>query len=245
MKCYRVRKPAVELRPGRPERAWMDATDQRFAYRCLPLTIANSFGWELILPADVTAEWNGGAGLPDLSVTVDGAAWGNGKLAASHFGHGVLTFHTGYLFRTDPGVGLLVRGAPNWAMGEIHPLEAIVETDWLPFSFTMNWQFINPGRVVFKAGDPFCFVMPVGLHALDAVAPEITDLEDAPDEAACFAEWASGRTDFNARLMRDEPAATEQGWQKWYTRGVYPDGTPSPTRHISKMKLIPPRVRGS
>ena len=148
MKCYRVRKPAVELRPGRPERAWMDATDQRFAYRCLPLTIANSFGWELILPADVTAEWNGGAGLPDLSVTVDGAAWGNGKLAASHFGHGVLTFHTGYLFRTDPGVGLLVRGAPNWAMGEIHPLEAIVETDWLPFSFTMNWQFINPGRVL-------------------------------------------------------------------------------------------------
>ena len=58
----------------------MDATDQRFAYRCLPLTIANSFGWELILPADVTAEWHGGTGLSDLSVTVDGAAWDNGKI---------------------------------------------------------------------------------------------------------------------------------------------------------------------
>ena len=85
----------------------------------------------------------------------------------------------------------------------------------------------------------------MGLHALEAVAPEIVDLGDAPEEAARFAEWAAGRTDFNARLMRDEPAATEQGWQKWYTRGVYPDGTPSPTRHISKMKLMPPRAKGS
>jgi Family of unknown function (DUF6065) len=30
------------------ERAWMDATDQRFAYRCLPLNIANAHGWEIL-----------------------------------------------------------------------------------------------------------------------------------------------------------------------------------------------------
>ena len=32
----------------RRPRAWMDATPHSFAYRCLPLTVANSHGWEIL-----------------------------------------------------------------------------------------------------------------------------------------------------------------------------------------------------
>ena len=34
----------VDIRPAPVERDWMDATNQRFAYRCLPLNIANAYG---------------------------------------------------------------------------------------------------------------------------------------------------------------------------------------------------------
>ncbi|MEA9787719.1 DUF6065 family protein [Xanthomonas campestris pv. raphani] len=41
----------LDIRPAPHERAWMDATDQRYAYRCLPLAIANAHGWELLCQA--------------------------------------------------------------------------------------------------------------------------------------------------------------------------------------------------
>lgn len=34
----------LDIRPAPHERAWMDATHQRYAYRCLPLAIANAHG---------------------------------------------------------------------------------------------------------------------------------------------------------------------------------------------------------
>src|SRR6187397_394325 len=42
------------------DRDWMDASPQRFAYRCLPLAIANQAGWWLPSPATFTAWWDGG-----------------------------------------------------------------------------------------------------------------------------------------------------------------------------------------
>ena len=33
----------VDIRPAPVERDWMEATNQRFAYRCLPLNIANAW----------------------------------------------------------------------------------------------------------------------------------------------------------------------------------------------------------
>lgn len=243
MTCYRTGKPTVEIRPGSPDRDWMDATSQRFAYRCLPLTIANCYGWELILPTDVIVEWNGGVELSDMTVSVSHPDWGHDRLACSHFGHGVLTFQTGYLFRTEPGVALMARGAPNWPRQDIYPLEGLVETDWLPFTFTMNWAFTRPARVVFKTGEPFCFITPVRLGSLETLQPEVTDLSECPEEADRFAVWSAGRRDFNTRLKNNEPSASEQGWQKWYTRGVYPDGTIAAERHVSKLRLMPPLLK--
>jgi hypothetical protein len=98
----------VDIRPARVERAWMDATDQRFAYRCLPLNIANAFGWEILCPSGFTAAWDGGRGLESIQVHPEP---GTAVPALSHFMHGILTFHVRCLFRTEPGYDLMVQGA--------------------------------------------------------------------------------------------------------------------------------------
>lgn len=238
---YRIHDKPVKVRPGSTARNWMDLTDQSFAYRCLPLTIANACGWELLLPCDVEAEWNGGRELSDLTVTVNADELANGRVAASHFGHGIITFHTGFVIRTQAGTATLVRGAPNWPRPGISPLEGIVETDWLNFSFTMNWVFTAPGRVRFQAGEPFCFLMPVDLAAMESMEPQIRPIDEAPDVAAGFREWADLRKDFNKRLAAHDPQAVKDRWQKWYTRGVLPTGEAAPATHRSKLTLRPPR----
>ena len=66
------------------------------------------------------------------------------------------------LFRTEPGYDLMVQGPDQPAQGWIAPLTGIIETDWAPYTFTMNWMFTRPGQVVrFEAGEPFCHFFPV------------------------------------------------------------------------------------
>ena len=242
LKCYKIHENPCPLVPARSNRAWMDDTELRFAYRCLPLSIANAMGWELLLPADIVATWNGSDDLDAVTVDVQDPDYDGPKIAGSHFGSGIMTFHIPYLFRTEPGVGLWARGAPNWPKDEIAPLEGIIETDWLSFTFTMNWKFTRPGTVTFKKGEPFCFLSLIPYHAHSDIQPEVLSIEEAPEIAAEFREWRDKREDFNKRLMAQEPEIVKQGWQKWYIRGQKPDGSKGNQNHVSNLKLASPKT---
>ena len=236
--CYATEPDPPTIVPARADRDWMDATYERFAHRCIPLSIANASGWELLCPAAFEAWWHGGISQQDISFTTNGDPR-VGSFVTSHFGHGVLTFNTGYVFRTSPGWALWARGAPNAVKDRIVPLEGLVETDWLPFSFTMNWRFTRTGRVRFEKGEPFCFITPVPHAMLDSIEPVVRNLSDDPELASAYKSWSDSRVEFNARLMPGEPGAVEEGWQRSYVRGENPYGKP-PEFHLSKRRLKPP-----
>lgn len=240
--CYQINEDAPAIVPARSDRVWMDMTRHRFAYRCLPLTIANSFGWELLCPMTISAEWNGGPELEDIVVDGEDPELVE-RYAASHFGHGVLTFQTHYLFRTDPIIALWVRGSPNSPKDGIAPLDGIIETDWLNFTFTMNWIFTRPGRVTFDRNEPFCFITPINYHSLDALTPEIRPMAADPELAADYEAYSRLRNDFNAKLAQNDPEVTKQGWQKWYLRGERPSGAPGNPAHMSRVRLAAPRTQ--
>src|SRR5580700_6265644 len=91
--CYRLWDTSPELRPARPERDWMDMSTERFAYRCIPLSIANSTGWEIALPFAFEAAWYGGE--EDNAIQFRSSDIRVQHFVTSHFGHGVITLHTG------------------------------------------------------------------------------------------------------------------------------------------------------
>ena len=238
--CVRVDPGAPQIRPGQPERGWMDTTSERFAYRCTPLSIANSSGWEILCPFDFQVVWFGGAKASDLHVVAPGNESAAARLATSHFGHGVLTFHTGWLFRTPPGWAVWARGAPNTVKDGIVALDGLVETDWLPFPFTMNWRMTRPGKASFAKDEPFAFVTLTPHGQLDAVQPVIADLADMPELKRDYESWRDSRADFNARLASGDEAAREEGWQRNYLRGTPPDGGKEPDFHLSRRRLKVP-----
>jgi hypothetical protein len=195
------------------------------------------------LPRGFTATWNGGERKEDLILAADGGEPGLERLAISHFAHGILTFHVGYLFRTDPGWALLCRGSPNHVKDGIAPLDGLIETDWLPFSFTMNWRFTRPGSVRFERGEPFCFIMPVPHLMLDEITPELVRLDDAPELKAEHEAWVRSRADFIARLEDREAGAVAQGWQRYYVRGARDEDTQAAPTHRSRRRLAKPREK--
>lgn len=236
--AYVVDGHELQIRPAPLERAWMDATHQRYAYRCLPLNIANGHGWEILCPAGFTATWSGQAGRDAVTITPDEDAEAP---ALSHFGHGVLTFHIPCVFRTDPGYDLFVGGPVNQPKDAIAPLTGVVETDWAPYSFTMNWLFTRPDTPVrFERGEPYCTIFPVARGALEAIEPEMRRLSDEPELQAQFNDWSSSRSGFNADLSVKGSAAQRERWQKLYFRGLQPGGEPAPADdHRSRLRLKP------
>lgn len=221
--------------PAVGKRAWMDATHDRYAYRCIPMTIANASGWEVRCPFAFDVAWDGGAGLDAIKLTTAAPPAEIEQLVGSHFGHGIITFHTGWLVRTSPGWATWARGSPNLPKEGIAALEGLVETDWLPFPFTMNWRFARPGTVRFDAGEPYSFMTPVPHASYDAISPRLRDLDDDPELAANYRNWQVSRADFNQRLQAGESAAVEQGWQRNYVRKT--DEGSTTEFHITKRAL--------
>ena len=235
--CYVYPGWRPRIRAAASRRAWMDDTPESFAYRCLPLNIANAHGWELLSPCGLEAEWNGGPAVDDVVVRPDsGVVAGDTPVAL--FGQGVLTFHVEGLFRTSPGYDLWVGGPPNAMKDGIAPLSGLIETDWSPYSFTMNWRFTRPGQVIrFEENEPFCFLFPIQRRVIESARPRIAPIDAAPDLKRQFDAWSASRDRFQAEVRAHPPAAPADKWQKLYYRGADADGSPGAADHRGKLRL--------
>jgi hypothetical protein len=237
LECFPMAPRPPEIVPGRPQRAWMEAFSDRHPYRCLPMTMANSTGWEILCPVGFTAAWNGGIEQSDITLTPDHPSPDFADFVKSHFAHGVLTFHPGYLFRTPAGWSMWAGGPPNHVKDGIQPLAGLVETDWLPFPFTMNWIFTRPGAAHFARHEPFCFVTLVQDRPLETFDIVQRPLESDLELLGQYEAWRARRDDFNARLYKRDPATMREAWQRYYFRGELPDDTPAPKTHVNKRRL--------
>ena len=353
LKCYEIEPGHVRVEPARLKRDWMDETPDGHAYRCLPLTRANSHGWELLCPLGFEAVWNGEPGIDAIGISVDsreendaaesqnqadpsGAsatdedargeliqsvleamkqstsssesiavetfdeatsasshqnlvdhllktyadsaptsnqqegnamdpavseegqpstlqsrmtamikknelkireALGNMNLSRnassahmieSHFGNGILTFNPLLIFQTEPGYDLWISGPSNQFKDGIQATQAIVETDWMPFTFSVNWKFTRPNVPIrFEKGEPFCFLFPIQRGAVESCEPVITSLESDPDLKEVY--WSTRVKRNMASMLSKDP---QERFQGWYMRGNDPiSGDPGTTTH--------------
>lgn len=241
LECYKLHNSAPKLVPGRAHRAWMDEFPERFAYRCLPLTMANTTGWELLCPMDFTVDWNGGPDRNDIRITTEhGDPRAIPSYIDSHFSRGVVTFHTSHLFRSPPGWAIWAGGAPNWPKDGIAPLSGLIETDWLPFPFTMNWKMTRPGKVTFEKGEPFCFITLVEHKKVEEFEPERMLITTNPELMKEYKAWSVSRADFNSRLEAQDPDAVKESWQRHYMKGETVTGD-KVDDHQSRRRLKVPK----
>ncbi|HTR87965.1 MAG TPA: DUF6065 family protein [Reyranella sp.] len=209
---------AARLRQSRRERKWMDDTENKYAYRCLPMVIANQFGWDILSPHHIRATWDGS--MPKEAIRIE-VLYGDGpSLCTSHFGSGVLTFSIPYLFKTPPGWNMMVRGPTNSPKDGISALDGIVETDTTHSTFTMNWKFTRACTIEFALHEPICMVHPIQRGLLDMFEPALEPLANNAELKSRYEQWSAGRGRFNASLLEHEATAVKQGWEKDYFRSA-------------------------
>jgi hypothetical protein len=232
--CFLEDGQKIDIQPGVVTRDWMSKTPQSFVYRCLPLSIANGHGWEISSQHSFTAIWDGGIEKESIRITPENRG------VISHFGSGVMTFHVTAVFRTEPGWNLMVMGPPNRLKPGIQALNAIVETDWSPYGFTMNWKFTHANEPVhFEKGEPFCFIFPVQRGAVDATEPEFRKMSSDAKLHGQNKQWVAARKQFMEDLSDPASEAAKQKWQQIYFNGLLPDGTKGIPDHQLKVKAKP------
>lgn len=228
--AYPTQSDPPKLVQASPKREWMDVATNKNPYRCLPLSMANGWGWQLLSQGHFIAEWNGGKFGKDITITrISGTG-----IPSSHFGEGTLTWHLGYVFKTEYPYGIYMTGAPNNPKPNAIALSGLVETHWLPYTATMNWRFTHPGRFEMRIGEPFCQLFPVDMTMFQNVMPEIRSMSEpeAKEFHDLYWEWNLSRSNF--MMEHRNGLHTASDWQKNYFQGTHPpDGTRKCPVHIT------------
>ena len=179
-----------EIRQSRPRRDWMDATYKKHAYKCLPLTAANTHGWELILPEEITGTLESEVSVPKV---INGLTreCNTGPLHGDHEYErdlampsivGILSIATDWIFRPPEGYSTFISGSPNFFLNGAVPLTAMI-TGWWPDPFAMNWKITTVGSTVtFPKGMPYMWFTFVKDDALPDVKFNTSGAWENPDE---------------------------------------------------------------
>lgn len=220
----------MNIKPASVKRDWMDNTNG-LAYRCLPLNIANQYGWVCHNIKTFTATWDGGVHTNSLTVKQE-----NGEptqIALSHFGHGIITIQTDFLVKTPENVSIYIRGVSNQNYDNVYPLDGIVESDWLPFTFTMNYKFIKPGSITFKKGDPLFMFFPIErtyIESFNIIQKPISSNKELMDNLHKYGKSRNNHIKNNN---------TNKG-QKFYIQGNIVDEQVKISNHKVNLKLNKP-----
>lgn len=209
------------------KREWMDVNNGH-AYKCLPLNIANGYGWEILNPVKFDATWSGSLD-PHGQIKFnfypeneDEKSFADNNYISSHFGNGIITFSClNFIFRTTEGHNLFIKCPTNHFKHGAHTLEAIVETDWLPYTFTLNWKITKANETVyFEKNEPIACAFPIPrgyLESFDAV-------EYVGDKSSEFSRqhdfWANKRNELKTQKNRDH-AFYIKGLQDVENKKVY------------------------
>lgn len=201
LKLRQTRKESPLIKQSRIKRDWMDTTYNKHAYQCLPMTMANVYGWELCLKETIKVSWEGGN--HNVKVNPENSQWASGGII------GIVSFNLGWRFKTEPGYSLWIGGSPNLIVPGAHALSAIIPSSWWPDEFQMNWVITEIGKdVEFTEGFPFMYFCVIE----DSLLPRtILQIDDSPESI----EFIQSRVDYGREKMRKN---TEEPWT--WTKGI-------------------------
>lgn len=218
IKLYNLYKDQQHIFPiERAEytRDWMDQYPHAFAYRCLPLKIANESGWLVRCPVDFDAEYiNDEIAFDSVKIHIHGESFYKDYIR-SHFGRGVVTFSLPYIFRTPEPWCIWARGYPNYYKDGVSFLEGIIETYWLHSTFTYNIRLTEKNKKIsFKKGDPLMFITCINLTEINNSTIDYELIDDNPELKLAYEQWNVSRSEFNKGNRKPED------WQKDYFKGM-------------------------
>lgn len=210
----RTHQNTTKIVQSRVKRDWMDATYNKHAYQCMPMTLANVYGWEVQMEEDLVVIWDGLNSPPRI---LQGEFTSNGRKQAVSSIIGMISINIGWTVNTEENYSTWFTGSPNYIMDGATCLTAALPTSWWPDESQMNWKITKINEpVTFKSGDPICFFNIYDNRAMENVEIQTKNVWDDKDLLQSRMKYS----DLKSKNNREKPWE----WTKGIKTGVDADG---------------------
>lgn len=137
-------------------------------YKCLPITIANSYGFSVKSEFDFKAVWDGTSNRDSVEITTEESNKNLYPIVDSRFGSGIITLTYPFQLRTPPGVNLMTINPPNVVIPNVTVMSGVVEADNLRWFFTFNLKLQQPNiETHFKKNQALSTFIPIPRYYAD------------------------------------------------------------------------------
>ena len=170
IKAYKIGPISANIEQLSVRRDWMDETSDKHAYRCFPVSLANTVGWGLSYPEDIAVVWDGIRGNdPGHIKVLSGSQYVTGDN-----GQGTIRINTNIYFETDENTSIMMYQPPNMFVENGQAITSIVSSSWYNNPVPVVWRIDRPNdEFVIKANQPFIAFMLISLGKLKDVEVDV------------------------------------------------------------------------
>lgn len=222
--AYRTSPTAFVVEPLSVVRDWMDATFDKHAYHCFPVTLANTVGWSISAKTDIRFIWDG---INDTSADHVKILQGE-DICYSGRGQSTLSFNTNLKFVTDKNLSLLAINAPNFFNPDFEVISSVISTSFYPHPLPLAIKAKTPNKeILIKAGQPIAAIIPISLGQLKDSVINVDDYVRNPEAEAAAKSYG------DAAALK---TAVGQ-WTDWYRDAVNEKGESVGEHEVKALKL--------
>ena len=170
---YKNNETRSKIEQTKIKRDWMDETVDAHAYKCFPVSLANTIGWSISFLDDIEFSWDGVSDTTPDHVKVISDP---GGVCTTQRANATISFYSGLFFETDEDVSMLQIVPPNFFVDGATPFTTIISTSVLKDAIPIAWKITRPDTVIkIPAGMPVATFIPISLKKYQDIELEIKD----------------------------------------------------------------------
>jgi len=226
---YKDNGPVANIEPLSAKRDWMEATFDKHAYRCLPVTLTNQLGWAISFPEDITFMWDGQISTSGEHIKVLAGE----KYIQTGRGQATVSFETGLVFRTPENYSLLTYNVPNMFMEGVSPYTTIISSSFFEGPLPVAWKITKAFvPITIKANQPVAAVFPISLTNIQGSTLTIRDIKDL------IRVKRDIPLDLDEAVKSAADAAANGGWTDYYRNAIDYMGNKLGRHEAKSLKLL-------
>lgn len=154
---------SVNLKQTRVKRDWMDETNNAHAYHCFPVSLANSIGYEVSFPTEISFIWDGISDSSGDHVKI----LSGGRYASTVRGNATISFDTGLFFKTDENTTLLSMPVPNLFIDGVQCFTSLISSSFFVNALPCAWKITRANELItIPANQPIATILPIPLKQI-------------------------------------------------------------------------------
>lgn len=215
---------SANIKQTRIKRQWMDETDRSHAYHCFPVTLANTLGYEISFPEEISFIWDG---ISDSKADHVKVLKGS-KYASSSRGNATISLNTGLTFKSSENITMLHMPVPNYFIDGVQAFTTLVSTSFFKNPMPAALMVTRPNEVItIPANQPIITLLPIPLKMISEINMDIYPNVENLNSVEYNKEYSKAAYEINK----------VGNWTDWYRNTTDHTGEKIGSHEVKTIKL--------